>query len=198
MRVDLRLQGLELRTAFEQLLNAHLLALLLQLTNKASDFRDHDVEAVARYGYREYYVSNTDIKTHDGLLEYACKTLNTLLSPALTISVRAVDLALILGEKYQHLQLGQAVRVRSKPRKVDEYLMVNSIDLDLMNPENTTFDLGASYDTLTGQQSAYLKSLNASINASLDTVDALGDNVKNSAKLAQEAKDKTENKEEKK
>lgn len=154
--------------------------------------RVYDIEAVARYGYREYYVSNTDIKTYDGLLEYACKTLNTLLSPALTIPVRAVDLALILGEKYQHLQLGQAVRVRSKPRKVDEYLMVNSIDLDLMNPENTTFDLGASYDTLTGQQSAYLKSLNASINASLDTVDALGDNVKNSAKLAQEAKDKAD------
>ena len=151
--------------------------------------RVYDVEAVNRYGYNEYYASNTDIKTHDGLLYYACKTLNTLLSPALTISVRAVDLALIMGEKYKHLLLGQAVRIRSKPRKVDEYLMVNSIDLDLMNPKNTTFDLGASYDTLTGQQSAYLKTLNASINASLDTVSALGDNVKNSAKLAQEAKD---------
>ena len=154
--------------------------------------RVYDVEAVNRYGYHEYYVSNTDIKTYDGLLEYACKTLNTLLSPALTISVRAVDLALILGEKYQHLQLGQAVRARSKPRKVDEYLMVNSIDLDLMNPENTVFELGASYDTLTGQQSAYLKALNASINTSLDTVDALSTNVKNSAKLAQEAKDKAD------
>ena len=154
--------------------------------------RVYDVEAVNRYGYHEYYVSNTDITTYDGLLYYACKTLNTLLSPALTISVKAVDLALIMGEKYKHLLLGQAVRIRSKPRKVDEYLMVNSIDLDLMNPENTTFDLGASYDTLTGQQSAYLKSLNASINASLDTVDALSTNVKNSAKLAQEAKDKAD------
>lgn len=154
--------------------------------------RVYDVEAVNRYGYHEYYVSNTDITTYDGLLYYACKTLNTLLSPALTISVKAVNLALIMGEKYKHLQLGQAVRIRSKPRKVDEYLMVNSIDLDLMNPENTTFDLGASYDTLTGQQSAYLKALNASINASLDTVDALSTNVKNSAKLAQEAKDKAD------
>lgn len=154
--------------------------------------RVYDVEAVNRYGYHEYYVSNTDIKTYDGLLYYACKTLNTLLSPALTISVKAVDLALIMGDKYQHLQLGQAVRVRSKPRKVDEYLMVNSIDLDLMNPDNTTFDLGASYDTLTGQQSAYLKTLNASINANLDTVDALSTDVKNSAKLAQEAKDKAD------
>ena len=151
--------------------------------------RVYDIEAVERYGYHEYYVSNTDITTYDGLLYYACKTLNTLLSPALTISVKAVDLAIIMGDKYQHLQLGQAVRIRSKPRKVDEYLMVNSIDLNLMNPENTVFELGASYDTLTGQQSAYLKTLNASINASLDTVSTLGDNVKNSAKLAQEAKD---------
>lgn len=154
--------------------------------------RVYDVDAVNRYGYREYYVSNQDIKTYDGLLEYACKTLNTLLSPALTISVRAIDLALIMGKKYKHLQLGQAVRVRSKPRKVDEYLMVNSIELDLMNPENTVFVLGASYDTLTGQQSAYLKALNSSINASLDTMDALGSDVKNSAKLAQEAKEKAE------
>ena len=151
--------------------------------------RVYDVNAVNRYGYHEYYISNTDIKTYDGLLYYACKTLSTLLSPALTISVKAVDLALIMGDKYQHLRLGQAVRIRSKPRKVDEYLMVNSIDLDLMNPENTTFDLGASYDTLTGQQSAYLKSLNASINTSLDTVSTLDNNVKNAAKLAQEAKD---------
>ena len=151
--------------------------------------RVYDINAVNRYGYHEYYVSNTDIKTYDGLLYYACKTLSTLLSPALTISVKAVDLALIMGDKYQHLQLGQAVRIRSKPRKVDEYLMVNSIDLDLMNPENTTFDLGASYDTLTGQQSAYLKSLNASINTSLDTVSTLDGNVKNTAKIAQEAKD---------
>lgn len=154
--------------------------------------RVYDVDAVNRYGYREYYVANTDITTYDGLLYYACKTLNTLLSPALTISVRAIDLALIMGDKYKHLQLGQAVRVRSKPRKVDEYLMVNSIELDLLNPENTVFVLGASYDTLTGQQSAYLKALNSSINASLDTVSALGDNVKNSAKLAQEAKEKAE------
>ena len=154
--------------------------------------RVYDLEAVNRYGYHEYYVSNTDITTYDDLLYYACKTLNTLLSPALSISVKAVDLAIIMGDKYNHLQLGQAVRIRSKPRKVDEYLMVNSIDLDLMNPENTTFDLGASYDTLTGQQSAYLKTLNASINASLDTVSALDDNIKNSAKLAQEAKDKAD------
>lgn len=152
--------------------------------------RVYDVEAVNRYGYHEYYASNTDITNYDDLLYYACKTLNALLSPALTISVKAVDLALIMGDKYRHLQLGQAVRIRSKPRKVDEYLMVNSIDIDLMNPENTTFDLGASYDTLTGQQSTYLKALNASINSSLDSVAALDQATKNAAKDAKDATEK--------
>lgn len=154
--------------------------------------RVYNIDAVNRYGYNEYYASNTDINTYDGLLKYACDTLNALLSPALTITIKAVDLSLIMGDKYKHLQVGQAVRVRSKPRNVDEYLMVNSIEIDLMNPDNTTFELGASYDTLTGQQSAYLKALNSSINSSLDTVAALGNNVKNSAKLAQEASTKAE------
>ena len=148
----------------------------------------YDVDAVARYGYKEYYVSNTDIKTYDGLLNYACRTLNTLISPALSITVKAIDLALYTNNGYEHLNIGQAVRVRSKPHNVDEYLMVNSIKLDLIEPGNTEYELGVSYDSLTGQQSSYLKTLNSSISKSLDTVAALGDDVKNAAQTATEAK----------
>ena len=155
--------------------------------------RVYDINAVTRYGYREYYVSNTDIKTYDGLLAYACKILNTLLSPSLSISVNAVDLALYMNNGYDHLQLGQAVRVRAKPHNIDEYLMVNSIELDLNDPGRTNYELGATYDTLTGQQSSYLKSLNSSINSSLDTVAALGDDVKKSAKLAKDANETATN-----
>lgn len=151
--------------------------------------RVYNVDAVQRYGYREYYASNTDIETYDGLLSYACRLLNTLISPSLSVTVKAVDLALYMHNGYEHFQLGQAVRVRSKPHNIDEYLMVNSITLDLQDPGNTEYELGVSYDTLTGQQSSYLKSLNSSINSSLDTVSALGDDVKNSAKVAKEAKD---------
>lgn len=124
----------------------------------------YDVNAVARYGYKEYHVSNDDIKTYDGLLQYACKVLNKLLSPSLSVSVKAVDLSLYMKDKYEHMQVGQAVRVRSKLHNIDEYLVVNSITLDMNNPENTEYQLGESYDTLTGQQSSYLRSLNSSIN----------------------------------
>ena len=152
----------------------------------------YDIDAVAKYGYKEYYISNTDITTYDGLLKYAVKTLNTLLSPSLTITVKAVDLALYMENGYEHLQIGQAARVRSKLHGVDEYLMVNSITLDLQDPGNTEYQLGVAYDTLTGQQSSYLKSLNAGINSSLDSVAALDKVTKENAKNVDEAKKKAD------
>ena len=142
----------------------------------------YDVNAVARYGYKEYHVSNDDIKTYDGLLQYACKVLNKLLSPSLSVSVKAVDLSLYMKDKYEHMQVGQAVRVRSKLHNIDEYLVVNSITLDMNNPENTEYQLGESYDTLTGQQSSYLRSLNSSIISNLDSVAKLDSETKKNAK----------------
>ena len=142
----------------------------------------YDVNAVARYGYKEYHVSNDDIKTYDGLLQYACKVLNKLLSPSLSVSVKAVDLSLYMKDKYEHMQVGQAVRVRSKLHNIDEYLVVNSITLDMNNPENTEYQLGESYDTLTGQQSSYLRSLNSSIVSNLDSVAKLDSETKKNAK----------------
>lgn len=142
----------------------------------------YDVNAVARYGYKEYHVSNDDIKTYYGLLQYACKVLNKLLSPSLSVSVKAVDLSLYMKDKYEHMQVGQAVRVRSKLHNIDEYLVVNSITLDMNNPENTEYQLGESYDTLTGQQSSYLRSLNSSIVSNLDSVAKLDSETKKNAK----------------
>lgn len=148
----------------------------------------YDVNAVARYGYKEYHVSNDDITTYDGLLQYACKILNKLLSPSLSVSVKAVDLSLYMKDKYEHMQIGQAVRVRSKLHNIDEYLVVNSITLDMNNPENTEYELGETYDTLTGQQSSYLRALNSSIVSNLDSVAKLDSETKKNAKDIAETK----------
>lgn len=148
----------------------------------------YDVNAVARYGYKEYHVSNDDITTYDGLLQYACKVLTKLLSPSLSVSVKAVDLSLYMKDKYEHMQIGQAVRVRSKLHNIDEYLVVNSITLDMNNPENTEYELGETYDTLTGQQSSYLRALNSSIVSNLDSVAKLDSETKKNAKDIAETK----------
>lgn len=152
----------------------------------------YSTTGVQRYGYREYYYSNDDITTTDYLLKAAGVVLTKLLAPTITLDVKAVDMALFMKNGYEHLQLGQAVRVRSKPHNVDEYLMISGIDLDLQEPGNTSYTIGATYDTLTGQQSSYLKSLNAGINSSLDSVAALDQTTKDAAKEAKSASEKAE------
>ncbi len=146
----------------------------------------YSISGVQRYGYREYSYSNTDITTQSYLLDAACVTLQKLLSPSLTLDIRAVDMALFV-EGFDHLDIGQAVRVRSKPHNIDEYLMVTSIDLDLQDPGNTEYTLGVTYDTLTGQQSSYLKSLNTGINAAFDSVEKIDQTAKDAAASAAKA-----------
>lgn len=147
----------------------------------------YSLAGVQRYGYREYSYENTDCTTPTGLFTSSCKALNNLLSPEVSITVKAVDLALFM-DGYTHMRVGQAVRIRSAYHDTDEYMMINSIELDLQDPSQSTYEIGASYDSLTGQQSTYLKNLNSNINKSLDAVDSLSTDVKSSAISAEEAK----------
>lgn len=137
----------------------------------------YSVSYVARYGYKEFVYSENDVHDKNELLKLAVAKLKTLMAPTLTIDVRAVDQALY-NPKHRHLFAGQAVRVRSKAHNVDEFMMVSSIDLDLIDPSQTTATLGVAYDTLTGQQSSFLRNLNSKIVASVDAVDKLGKDVK--------------------
>lgn len=136
----------------------------------------YDPEYVAEYGYREERHEFPGVTSVAELLREAVPYLRTMVAPRLTVECRAVDMALY-REGYEHLRVGQAVRVRSEPHGVDEYLTVQDIDLDLLNPSQTTYTLGVSYDTLTGQQSAYLAQLNGSINHALDRVTEAEDTI---------------------
>lgn len=140
----------------------------------------YSIDAVREYGYREKTWSDDSITDVDALLESAIVQLNKSRNPEISVDVKAVDLALYM-DGYDHLQIGQAVRVRSKIHGIDEYLMVSSIDLDLQDPGQTDYILGISYDTFTGQQSSYLRMLNGGINSSLDQVTALDQTTKDQA-----------------
>lgn len=136
----------------------------------------YDPEYVAEYGYREERHEFPGVTSVAELLREAVPYLRTMVAPRLTVECRAVDMALY-REGYEHLRVGQAVRVRSEPHGVDEYLAVQDMDLDLLDPSQTTYTLGVSYDTLTGQQSAYLAQLNGSINHALDRVTEAEDTI---------------------
>lgn len=136
----------------------------------------YDPEYVAEYGYREERREFPGVTSVAELLREAVPYLRTMVAPRLTVECRAVDMALY-REGYEHLRVGQAVRVRSEPHGVDEYLAVQDMELDLLDPSQTAYTLGVSYDTLTGQQSAFLRGLNGSIDHALDVVSGVEDTV---------------------
>lgn len=156
----------------------------------------YSISGVNKWGYKECAYSNSDIKTVDSLYQTSVVYLNKISNPALTIEVKAIDLSLLMGDKYSPLKVGQAVRIRSTPHNIDTYMVVSSIDIDVLDPTNDLYTLGESYDSLTGQQSAYVTRLNASINSAVDVIGSASDAASKLAeaanKKAQEAKDKAE------
>lgn len=156
----------------------------------------YSLSGVNTWGYRECSYSNTDIKTVDGLYQAGVAYLKKVSGPALTIEAKAIDLALLMGDKYSTLKVKQAVRIRATPHNIDTYLTVASIDIDVLDPTNDLYTLGESYDSLTGQQSAYVARLNASINSAVDVIgsasDAASKLAEAASKKAQEAKEKAE------
>lgn len=154
----------------------------------------YSISGVRDYGYKECEYSNNDITTVEYLYQVSVAYLSKLVNPYLTIDVKAVDLSLLYMDKYSPMEVGQAVRVRSEPHGVDEYLRISEITIDLLDPSNDSYTLGESYDSLTGQQSSYMKKLNSSINASFDIVGSAADAA---SKLADAAK-KTANEADKK
>ena len=142
--------------------------------------------AVNRYGYKEYNWSESDTTDPNDLLEKAVADLKKKVEPKLTLEVKAVDMALFM-DGYDHLECGQVARVRSKPHGVDEYLLVSSMGIDLQDPSQTKYTLGQAFDSLTGEQSSFVKSLNAGINSSLDAVAGLDQTVKDQGVLIDQA-----------
>lgn len=136
----------------------------------------YDPEAVARWGYRERRVELPGVGDTAALVRAAVPELRTMLAPTLTITCRAVDMAMY-RDGYEHLRVGQAVRVRAARFGVDEYLAVQSASLDLLDPAQTSYELGVTYDTLTGQQSAFLSGLNGSINHAVDQLRGVEDTL---------------------
>lgn len=145
--------------------------------------------AVNRYGYRETEWSDESIKDAYKLRDSSVTQLRKIMRPKTTIEVSAIDLALFTDNGYDHLDIGQAARVRSKPHDMDEYLVVSEITLDLSDPSNTKYTLGEGVDTLTGKTSGYIKSLNDSTNKAFDQMGPISEAAKDAAKDAEAAKE---------
>lgn len=124
----------------------------------------YDRSAVLKYGWIGMTYTNNDITLKENLLTKGIAALTEQISPKRTIEITAVDMHLI-NPKIKPIKIGEYVRVRSVPHKLDSYFVCSNIDLDLNNPENSAYTLGVTYDTLTGQQNKRNRELNSSINS---------------------------------
>lgn len=107
----------------------------------------YDKAAVTRYGLKTFTFTE-DLYYAPNLLNRAIELLKQHASPTYTLTVDAVDMALYNTSK-THLLAGQKVRVISVPHNIDVTMQVTQADLDMDNPGNTTYTLGAYKGSVT-------------------------------------------------
>lgn len=140
----------------------------------------YNQEAAEKYGYVEYAEDFGEVADVNELVEKAASDLKAKSKILPTIEVKAIDLSLY-QEGNTPLVPGQLVRIRSVPHGIDEYMLLNSMDIDVSDPSQTTYTFGIPINTLTGEQSKRVQELNANINHSLDAVGALDQATKDQA-----------------
>lgn len=124
----------------------------IESVNDGLDFIQ-DYDAVALRGVIARPVYWDDITTPANLLAkaqaYLAKNRNLITS----LQLSAVDLS-NLDKSIDSFQVGDTIRVRSKPHGVDEDFQLNEMTVDLLNPASSTVTLGKEHRSLTGMDVA--------------------------------------------
>lgn len=88
-----------------------------------------------------------DVTEPSNLLKKAENDLNNNIELSITLTLKAVDLHL-LDVDVERLRKGDYVRVISVPHGLNTYFQLNKINLKLSNPEQSTYEFGVSYSSL--------------------------------------------------
>jgi hypothetical protein len=103
---------------------------------------------VAKYGIRAEKVSYDSVTTAQGLLDAACADLSTASDVVESLSISAVDLSHV-DHTVGPIGLLDWVRVISPPHGVDQYILCLKVAIDIDDPTQTKYTLGATLPTLT-------------------------------------------------
>jgi hypothetical protein len=84
------------------------------------------------------------------LYDKAKAYLSQLTSPVTALTLTAMDLS-HLDKDVDSFRVGDLIRVKSAPHRVDEYFQLSQLTEDLLDPSQSTISLGKSVPTLTGK-----------------------------------------------
>lgn len=127
----------------------------------------------AKYGYREYAWSNSDITDANALLGNAIVQLQKIMTPAQSIDVSAMDMVFV-DTDYRHLLPGQLVTVQSRVHNVDTELLVSSCNIDFDSPDATKFTMGSPSAKITKTYGSIIEDITVATDTAADARRAAG------------------------
>lgn len=125
--------------------------LTIKSVNGGKDYIE-DPDAIAKYGRIVKTVEYDDVTLPENLLRKGKEVLNRQKLLIASITITAIDLHLI-DVDIERCKVGDNIRVVSEPHGLDDYMVVQKIYLDLLNPQNSKLTLGATLLTLASSMS---------------------------------------------
>lgn len=125
--------------------------LTIKDVNEGRDYIE-DTDAILKYGRIVKVVEYDDVTLPENLLRKGQDVLNRQKLLISTITITAIDLHL-LDIDIERCKVGDRIHVISEPHGLDDYMVVQKIDLDLLNPQNSKITLGATLITLASSMS---------------------------------------------
>lgn len=135
--------------------------LTIASVNNGRDYL-YDEAGVALYGWIFKVVEWDDVTEAANLKTKAEAYLASVVQQNITIELTAIDLHL-LDHSIESFNVGDYIRVISKPHNFDSALLCNKQTIDLLKPENDSLTLGYTYATFTESNGKLNNKLSSSV-----------------------------------
>lgn len=126
---------------------------------KVDDYIFNQAE-IDKYGKITKTIKFDDVTQADNLLTKAKAYYAALRNDKVTITLNAADMAAIDAD-LNHFALGTKIYVKSTYHGLDDYFLIDTLDIELLKPSSNKLTVGKSYDTFTEASASNSKSLDS-------------------------------------
>lgn len=115
---------------------------------------------IDKYGKITKTIKFDDVTVADNLLTKAKAYYAALRNDKVTITLNAADMAAI-DDDLNNFALGTKIYVKSNYHALDDYFLIDTLDIELLKPSNNKLTVGKSYNTFTEASASSNKSLDS-------------------------------------
>ena len=126
---------------------------------KVEDYIFNQAE-INKYGKITKTIKFDDVKVAENLLTKAKAYYAALRNDKVTITLNAADMAAI-DDDLNNFALGTKIYVKSSYHALDDYFLIDTLDIELLKPSNNKLTVGKSYNTFTEASASSNKSLDS-------------------------------------